>query len=139
MMIRVPLHRRDFLDAPRPRRPSAAWACYHRLAMAADLNGGHPLAPRPGHFAARAKHLIVFFMTGGISQVDTFDYKPRLQQDHDKAMLKGRKKMLGSPYKFRPRGECGKMVSELFDNVGSVVDEFCFLHSVHGDSAGHSR
>ena len=30
------------------------------------------------------------------------------------------------------------MVSELFDNVGSVVDEFCFLHSVHGDSAGHS-
>ena len=66
--------------------------------MAADLNGGHPLAPRPGHFAARAKHLIVFFMTGGISQVDTFDYKPKLQQDHDKAMLKGRKKMLGSPY-----------------------------------------
>ena len=52
--------------------------------------------------------------------------------------MQGRKKMLGSPYKFRPRGECGKMVSELFDHVGSVVDEFCFLHSVHGDSAGHS-
>ena len=106
--------------------------------MAADLNGGHPLAPRPGHFPARAKHLIVFFMTGGLSHLDTFDYKPRLQRDHDKPIIKGQKKMLGSPYAFRPYGECGKMVSELFANVGSVVDEFCFLHSVHGDSAGHS-
>jgi len=106
--------------------------------MAAGLNGGHPLAPRPGHFPARAKHVIVFFMTGGMSQVDTFDYKPRLQRDHDKPIIKGQKKMLGSPYAFRPYGACGKMVSELFANVGSMVDEFCFLHSVHGDSAGHS-
>jgi hypothetical protein len=106
--------------------------------MAAELNGGHPLAPRPGHFPARAKHLIVFFMTGGMSQVDTFDYKPRLQRDHDKQVFKGHKKLLGSPYAFRPYGACGKMVSELFTNVGSVVDEFCFLHSVHGDSGGHS-
>jgi Protein of unknown function (DUF1501) len=137
-MIRCPLHRRDFLQRSAAAAATGGLGLYHRLAMAADANGGHPLAPRAGHFAARAKHLIVFFMTGGISQVDTFDYKPRLQQDHDKVMLKGRKKMLGSPYRFRQRGECGKMVSELFANVGSVIDEFCFLHSVHGDSAGHS-
>src|SRR4051794_39570663 len=138
-MTRDPQNRRDFLG----RTASAAAAAsglglYHRLALAADLNGGHPLAPRPGHFPARAKHLIVFFMTGGISHLDTFDYKPRLQRDHDKAIIKGRKKLLGSPYAFRPYGACGKMVSELFASVGSVVDEFCFLHSVHGDSAGHS-
>ena len=77
-------------------------------------------------------------MTGGLSHLDTFDYKPMLQRDHDKPVIKGQKKLLGSPYAFRPRGECGKMVSELFTDVGSVVDEFCFLHSVHGDSAGHS-
>src|SRR5262245_42696773 len=111
---------------------------YHRLATAAELNGGHPLAPGAGHFPARAKHLIVFFMTGGLSHVDTFDYKPKLQRDHDRPMIKARKKLLGSPYVFRPYGQCGKMVSELFPNVGAAVDEFCFLHSVHGDSAGHS-
>jgi hypothetical protein len=138
-MPRDHLHRREFLY-----RTAAATAAtsgvglYRSLAVAAELNGGHPLAPRPGHFAGRAKHLIVFFMTGGLSHVDTFDYKPRLQRDHDKAMIGGQKKLLGSPYAFRPRGACGKMVSELFAHVGGVVDEFCFLHSVHGDSAGHS-
>jgi hypothetical protein len=129
------LDRRKFLELS---AAAGGLGLYHRLAIAADLNSGHPLAPRRGHFPARAKHLIVFFMTGGISQVDTFDYKPLLNRDHDKAMIKNQKKLLGSPYAFRPRGQCGKMVSELFDNVGSAVDDFCFLHSVHGDSAGHS-
>lgn len=107
-----------------------------RLALAAEAHGGGPLAPRPGHFPAKAKHLIVFFMTGGFSHLDTFDYKPKLQADHDKAV--GGRKVLASPYKFRPRGESGKMVSELFEHVGGVVDDLCFLHTVHGDSAGHS-
>jgi hypothetical protein len=110
---------------------------YRKLAVAAALNDGHPLAPRPGHFPARAKHLIVFFMTGGFSHLDTFDYKPTLQASQDRPHANGRK-LLASPYKFRPRGECGKMVSELFEHVGGVVDEFCFLHTVHGDSGGHS-
>jgi hypothetical protein len=115
---------------------AAGLGMYHRLALSAELNGGHPLAPRLGHLPARAKHLIVFFMTGGISHLDTFDYKPKLQQDHDKPL--DNRKIKGSPYAFKRYGESGKMVSELFTNVGSVVDEFCFLHSVHGDSAGHS-
>jgi hypothetical protein len=137
-MSRYALHRRDFLQRAAVAAASGGLGLYHRLAMAADLNGGHPLAPRPGHFPAQAKHLIVFFMTGGISQVDTFDYKPKLQRDHDKPMIKDQKKLLGSPYAFKPYGAAGKMISELFTNVGSVVDDFCFLHSVHGDSAGHS-
>ena len=131
------VNRRGFLN-----RTTAAFACgmglHQRLAMAAGLNGGHPLSPRPGNFPAKAKQLILFFMTGGLSHLDTFDYKARLQRDHDKAMIKGQKNLLGSPYKFQPYGNCGKMVSELFANVGTVVDEFCFLHSIHGDSAGHS-
>ncbi len=109
---------------------------YRQLSVAAAINAGHPLAPRPGHHPAKAKHLIVFFMTGGFSHLDTFDYKPRLQQDHDKPNA-GRK-LLGSPWKFRPRGDCGKMVSTLFEHVGGVVDDICFLHTIHGDSAGHS-
>src|SRR3954447_21087789 len=135
-----PLNRRTLL-----RRGSALVAAggleeelglYRPLAIGAAANSGHPLAPRPGHFPARAKHLIVFFMTGGISHLDTFDYKPKLQRDHDKQV--GKQKVLASPYAFRPRGESGKMVSELFEHVGGVVDDLCFLHTVHGDSAGHS-
>lgn len=136
-MSRESMPRRTFL-----RRAATGAAAvgglglYQRLSLAAELNGGHPLAPRPGHFPAKAKHLILFFMTGGFSHLDTFDYKPKLQADHDKPI--GKRKILGSPYKFQPYGESGKMVSELFSHVGSTIDDFCFLHSVHGDSAGHS-
>jgi hypothetical protein len=133
------IHRRTFLGRTAAASAAGGLGLYRRLALAAGLNGGHPLAPRPGHFPARAKHLIIFFMTGGISHLDTFDYKPKLQQDHDKPLGgRGQRKLKASPYAFRPAGASGKMVSELFPNVGSVVDEFCFFHSVHGDSAGHS-
>ncbi len=123
------------------RRASAVAAAgglglHHSLSIAAAANAAGPLAPSPGHFPVRAKHLIVFFMTGGFSHLDTFDYKPKLQKDHDKKV--GALKVLASPYKFRPRGASGKMVSELFEHVGAVVDDLCFLHTVHGDSAGHS-
>ncbi|MGE3820278.1 MAG: DUF1501 domain-containing protein [Isosphaeraceae bacterium] len=130
------LNRRSLLRRASAFATAGGLGLYRQLAIAAAANSGHPLAPRPGHFPAKAKHLIVFFMTGGFSHLDTFDYKPRLQRDHDKKV--GRNKVLASPYAFRPRGQSGKMVSELFEHVGGVVDEFCFLHTVHGDSAGHS-
>jgi len=136
-MNRFSIDRRQFLTTAAAGGFGLGFGLRDRLSLAAELNGGHPLAPRPGHFPSKAKHLIVFFMTGGLSHMDTFDYKPQLQRDHDKTMANGRK-VKGSSYKFRPRGESGKMVSELFENVGGVVDEFCFIHSMHGDSAGHS-
>src|SRR4051812_44167025 len=121
-MTRDRMQRRDFLGRSAALTAAGGLGLYRRLALAAGLNGGHPLAPRPGHFPARAKHLIVFFMTGGLSHLDSFDYKPKLQQDHDRPYGPGgKKKLLASPYAFRPRGASGKMVSELFDHVGSVV------------------
>ncbi|MEO6808843.1 MAG: DUF1501 domain-containing protein [Isosphaeraceae bacterium] len=135
-MARDLMPRRTFLERTAALASAGGLGLYHGLARSAELNGGHPLAPKLGHFPGRAKHLIVFFMTGGMSHMDTFDYKPKLQEDDGKSV--GNHKVKGSPYAFKPYGESGKMVSELFENVGSVVDEFCFLHSVHGDSAGHS-
>ncbi len=133
-MFRETMPRRTFLH--RAAAAVGGLGLYERLSLAAELHDGHPLAPRAGHFPAKAKHLILFFMTGGFSHLDTFDYKPKLQQDHDKPL--GKRKILASPYKFQPYGECGKQVSELFSHVGSTIDDFCFLHTVHGDSAGHS-
>jgi Protein of unknown function (DUF1501) len=135
-MMDRPLNRRTLLQRGTALMAAGGLGLRHQLSIAAAASAGHPLAPLPGHFPAKAKHLIVFFMTGGLSHLDTFDYKPKLQRDHDKKV--GANKVLASPYRFRPRGECGKMVSELFEHVGGVVDEFCFLHTVHGDSAGHS-
>ena len=135
-MAADPMNRRALLRRASAFAAAGGLGRYRRLSIAAAANAGGPLAPTPGHFPARAKHLIVFFMTGGISHLDTFDYKPKLQKDHDKS-VKGHK-VLASPYAFRPRGGCGKMVSELFEHVGGVVDDLCFLHTVHGDSAGHS-
>src|SRR3954469_14025800 len=134
-----PMNRRSLLRRASTFAAAGGLGLYRQLSIAAAASGAGPLAPRPGHFPARAKHLIVFFMTGGMSHMDTFDNKPRLVRDHDKTGGgSGKRKVLGSPYAFRPRGETGKMVSELFENVGGVVDEFCFLHTVHGDSGGHS-
>lgn len=135
-MALEPLNRRSLIRCAAGFAAAGGLERYRQLSIAAAVNSGHPLAPKAGHFPAQAKHLIVFFMTGGFSHLDTFDYKPKLQKDHDKQV--GRHKVLASPYKFRPRGESGKMVSELFEHVGGVVDKFCFLHTVHGDSAGHS-
>lgn len=139
MMISAPLsNRRLFFQRSAALATAASWANYNPLVRAATQNGGHPLAPQPGHHPARAKHLILFFFTGGLSHVDTFDYKPQLQHDHGRQLTPQDKPLKGSPWKFRPYGECGKMVSELFPQLGSVVDQLCFLHTMRGDSAGHS-
>jgi hypothetical protein len=132
------LNRRRFLAQTTSIAAAGELALHRRLSLAAAANGGHPLVPRSGHFAAKAKHLILFFFTGGLSHVDSFDYKPKLQQDHGKKIADASKPLKGSQWKFQPYGQSGKMVSELFPHVGSMVDEFCFLHTVRGDSGGHS-
>src|SRR5262245_12528643 len=68
------LTRRTFLCQTAVIAATGELALHHRLSLAAAAGGGHPLAPKPGHFAPKAKHLILFFFTGGLSHVDTFDY-----------------------------------------------------------------
>jgi hypothetical protein len=106
-----------------------------RLALAAQLGAGHPLAPRQGHFPPKAERLIVVFLTGGYSQVDTFDPKSRLTDDHGKPYNGGF--LLGSPFKFQPAGRSGLMLSELFPNLAGVADELCVLRSLHTDIVEH--
>lgn len=110
-----------------------------------DKNRPDPLQSRESHFPARAKRVIFLFMKGGPSHVDTFDFKPRLQQDDGKELpfkkprvqFAKTGRLLKSPWKFRACGESGMMVSELFPHVAAHVDDICFLHSVHGTNAAH--
>ena len=87
--------------------------------------GLSPLAPKAPHFAATAKRVIWLFIHGGPSHMDTWEYKPALEKYHDKE-LEGFDKFTGffsqevgaimqSPFKFSPRGQSGKMVSEIGD------------------------
>lgn len=114
--------------------------------IAAAQSGGSPLAPRPPHFAPRAKHVIQLFMPGGPSQVDTFDYKPQIEKYRgqrpqlvDRKSLRNTKNgLFPSPFGFRQYGQCGKWVSDIFPQVGELVDDICFIHSMHTDIPEHA-
>src|SRR6476620_4568368 len=104
-----------------------------------------PLAPRPPHFAPRAKRVICLFMHGGPSQVDTFDYKPLLERDHGKPLPFAKPRvfssatgnLLKSPWKFRQYGQSGAWVSDLFPHVAGHVDDLCIVNSMHGSNSRH--
>ena len=109
---------------------------------------GDPLALRAGHHSATADHVIFIYSTGGVSQVDTFDYKPSLKRDHAKTFTASRwlnkpgkfERFLTKPrWDFRQYGESGIWVSDLFPQVGSVIDDVCVLNAMHCDSDGHDK
>jgi len=110
------------------------------------INPGQPFAPRSPHGAAAAKNVLVIFCSGACSQVDTFDYKPELIKRHGQPMpgadklvtFQGQQgNLTKSPWKFRPRGECGKMISDLVPHLGEMADDICFLHSITGKTNTH--
>ncbi len=129
-------NRRNFLQRATAGTAFSAAALRSQLTLAAGLNDGHPLAPQKTHLTGKAKRLVIFFMTGGISHVDTFDHKPQLNTDAGKMV--GRSKIKASQFAFKPYGQSGRMVSELFPHCGSVIDEFCLIHSMSNKSGGHS-
>lgn len=96
------------------------------------------------HFPAKAKHVIHLFMNGGPSQVDTFDYKPRLNEFAGKTAPTGTLKterptgnVLGTPFKFKPYGQSGIHVSELFAKTAEHIDDICLIHSMRADVPNH--
>ncbi|MCS7467999.1 DUF1501 domain-containing protein [Stieleria sp. ICT_E10.1] len=96
------------------------------------------------HFPAKAKHVIHLFMNGGPSQVDTFDYKPRLNDFAGKTAPTGTLKterptgnVLGTPFKFKPYGQSGIHVSELFAKTAEHIDDICLIHSMRADVPNH--
>jgi hypothetical protein len=106
----------------------------------------NPLAPKPPHFAAKAKSVIFLFMYGGPSHVDTFDYKPKLYDLDGKTIpvkTKGRGgeksegRVVGPRWKFKQYGESGQWVSELFPHLADCVDDIAFLKSLTADSPIH--
>jgi hypothetical protein len=105
-----------------------------------------PLAPRRPHFPAKAKRVLVIFCSGAVSHVDTFDYKPELLKCDGRPMpgadklitFQGENGNLTAPiWKFKPRGQSGKMVSDLLPRLAELADEMCFIHSLTAKSNTH--
>ena len=114
-----------------------------------SLGPVNPLAPRAPHFAPKAKSVIYLFMAGAPSQVDLFEYKPKLHElDGQKipeelikgerfAFLRGVPQILGSPYKFQQHGQSEAHLSELMPYLADVVDDVTFVRSMHTDEFNH--
>lgn len=105
-----------------------------------------PLAARLPHFKPRAKNVLVIFCSGACSHLDSWDYKPELVKRHGQPMpgnenlvtFQGEQGNLNkSHWEFRPRGQSGKMVSDLFPNLAEMADDFCFIHSMTAKSNTH--
>src|SRR5260370_29848579 len=76
------MQRRDFLKCC----SAGSLGLYPALSLAAQVNGAEVLPPRRTHFEPKARNLIFVFLTGGMSHVDTFDYKLRLRTDHGRLL-----------------------------------------------------
>jgi hypothetical protein len=147
------LDRRGFLGRTLSGLSSIALAhllSQDRLLAASPLrppiDPAHPYAPRPPHFEPKAKRVLVIFCSGALSHVDTFDYKPELIKRHDTPMpgseglvtFQGANGNLIKPIAaFKPRGQSGKMVSDLLPNLAELADEMCFIHSMTAKSNTH--
>src|SRR6266481_30872 len=109
-----------------------------------------PMSPKPTHFKPKAKNVIFLFMAGGPSQLDLFDYKPKLNQYDGEpcpeevikgerfAFIKGVPKLLGSPYRFARHGRSGAELSNLLPHLASVVDDIAIVRSMRTTQFNHA-
>ena len=106
----------------------------------------YDLTPKPPHFAPKARAMISIFLIGGPSQMDLFDPKPKLQQYDGKDFpgevkydnpAQASRKVLGSPWKFKPYGKCGTAMSELVPHIGGIADDICLIRSMHTGVNNH--
>jgi hypothetical protein len=106
-----------------------------------------PKAEHPTqHFRPKAKKVIFISLPGGLSHVDTFDYKPALVKHHGQEVqgtnavvpFNGKRgTVLKSPWEFRPYGQCGKWVSDMLPHIGRCADDLTFIHSMVSRSNAH--
>lgn len=110
------------------------------------------LGPIGPHFPAKAKQVIYLHMVGGPPQMDLYDYKPVMQSYYDKdlpetvrmgqrltTMTSGQARFPIAPskYKFQQHGKSGMWVSELLPWTSKMVDDMCFVRSMHTDAINH--
>jgi hypothetical protein len=137
--------RRDFLQTTGCGFGYLAWQAMAQ-SQAALAN---PLANRRPHHQPKAKRVIFLFMQGGVSHVDSYDYKPRLLKDDGKLIDVADSRIVaktgkGAPQRvmkplwdFQQHGETGHWASNLFPHINHHIDDLCFLHGMHTEGVAH--
>jgi Protein of unknown function (DUF1501) len=123
---------------------------FGQQALSAGPSMANPLSVRQPHHPARAKRVIFLYMQGGVSQVDSFDYKPILEKedgqkfpfdDARQVANSGKRgtseRVMKNLWKFRQHGETGKWASDLFPEICRHVDDLTFLHGMHTEGVSH--
>ena len=112
----------------------------------ASPNADDPLAPKPTHFAPKAKRVIFLYMSGGVSHIESWDPKPKLYQEAGNSVsvneFQGRKgdfkmRLTRPQFEFSRYGQCGTEVSSLFPHMGECVDDLCVIRSMKSDHTNH--
>lgn len=142
-----PANRREMLRASACGFGQVAMAAMAGKSALAESKDSGPLSPRAAHFPPRARRIIFLFMWGGPSHVDLFDPKPRLNTESGKPLAgnsvgserENLGTVLGSPFKFSPRGDSGVVISELFPQLSTHADRLCVLRSVHTEGSAHGE
>jgi len=132
------------------------WSGVGAIALASLLNERlfatppDPMAPRAPHFPARAKRVIFLNMSGGPSQLELFDFKPKLIELHGKpipksvvgdqryAFIKPESPLFGTERKFHKYGKCGMEISELLPHTAACADDICLVKSAVTDLFNHA-
>jgi hypothetical protein len=112
---------------------------------AVQIDPANPYAPRAPHFQAKAKNVLVIFCAGAVSQLETWDYKPKLIEWDDRPLPGGPSVTFQGPagnlarpqYTFRQRGQSGKYVSDLLPHLADLTDDIAFVHSLTSKSNTH--
>lgn len=138
--------------SPISRRSFVSQSTMGGLALASMLSR-EPLQAGAGlptglHHPPRAKRVIQLFMAGAASHIDMFDHKPELIKrhgeesdfgEHVEAFQNGLGPWMKSPFEFKRQGGCGKLLSEIVDPLGEVVDDISFVHNMVGKTGVHSQ
>ena len=118
--------------------------------LGAENSTLNPLAPRPPHFAPKAKNCIFLFMAGAPSQLDLFDPKPKLDELHGKPLPESMTKdvrfafikkktavLMRSPRKFTRHGQCGMEISDFLPHIAGCADDIALVRSIYSEQFNH--
>lgn len=102
---------------------------------------------RTNHREAKAKQVIFCYMSGGVSQVDSFDPKPKLKSLDGKPMpvsvqrtqFNNNGSVMASPFDFKPAGESGTPVSDIFPNIATIADDLAVIRSMTSPVNEHAQ
>ncbi len=130
-----PLSRRSLLKAA---TCGFGYLAFADLCQSAEAGYQNPLAPKQPHFEPRAKRMIFLHMRGGPAHMDTFEYKPELANQNGKPGKSKKRKLVGSKWDWKQRGESGLWVSDLVKHQAQHADDLCVLAGMHTDIANHT-